>query len=199
MDGGSVRGSLPWSRARRALLKVALGLGVSVPFVRAAGGQDADARKARPQKDDRFVFRDGAREGQIVALADLRSGGPPITAYPIDPRTKIIRNDSRLNQVLLIRLDPADLADETRARGAQGMVAYSAVCTHTGCDIWDWQAETRTIKCPCHFSTFDVKDGARVLDGPAPRRLPALPLRMVDGVPAAAGGFVSRVGFQQGG
>jgi Rieske Fe-S protein len=190
---------LPWSRARRALLKAALGLGMSLPLVRAAGGQDADARKTRPQKDDRFVFRDGAREGQIVALADLRSGGPPITAYPIDPRTKIIRNDSRLNQVLLIRLDPADLADETRARGAQGVVAYSAVCTHTGCDIWDWQAETRTIKCPCHFSTFDVKDGARVLDGPAPRRLPALPLRMVDGVPAAAGGFASRVGFQQGG
>ena len=172
---------------------------MSLPLVRAAGGQDADARKARPQKDDRFVFRDGAREGQIVALADLRAGGPPITAYPIDPRTKIIRNDSRLNQVLLIRLDPADLADETRARGAQGVVAYSAVCTHTGCDIWDWQAETRVIKCPCHYSTFDVKDGARVLDGPAPRRLPALPLRMVDGVPAAAGGFASRVGFQQGG
>ena len=90
MDDGSVRGSLPRSRARRALLKVALGLGMSLPLVRAAGGQDADARKARPQKDDRFVFRDGAREGQIVALADLRSGGPPITAYPIDPRTKII-------------------------------------------------------------------------------------------------------------
>src|SRR4030095_11761318 len=70
MDGGSVRGSLPWSRARRALLKVALGLGMSLPFVQPAGGQDADARKARPQKDDRFVFRDGAREGQIVALAD---------------------------------------------------------------------------------------------------------------------------------
>jgi hypothetical protein len=42
-------------RARRALLKVALGLGMSLPPVRPAGGQDVDARKARPQKDDRFV------------------------------------------------------------------------------------------------------------------------------------------------
>jgi rieske iron-sulfur protein len=198
MDEGSGCRSLPRSRARRVLLKLALGLGLGLPFIEPARGQDADPRKARPQKDDRFVLR-GTREGQIVTLADLPKGGPPVTVYPIDPKTKIVRDDSRLNQVLLIRLDPADLADETRARGAQGVVAYSAVCTHTGCDLWDWQPETKTIKCPCHFSTFDIKDGARVLDGPAPRRLPALPLRMVEGVPAAAGGFIGRVGFVQGG
>jgi Rieske Fe-S protein len=166
---------------------------------RTAWGQDVDPRKARPQADDRFVFRSGSRQGQVVTLADLPQGGPPIIAYPIDPKTEIVRNDSRLNQVLLIRLDAADLAEETRARSAQGVVAYSAVCTHTGCDLWDWQPETKTLKCPCHFSTFDVKDGARVVDGPAPRRLPALPLRMVDGVPAAASRFVGRVGFEQGG
>jgi rieske iron-sulfur protein len=190
---------VPLSRARRTLLKLAFGLGLGLPFIEPARGQDTDPRKARPQRDDRFVFPSGTRDGQIVTLADVPKGGPPVTAYPIDLKTKIVRNDSRLNQVLLIRLDPADLADETRARSAQGVVAYSAVCSHTGCDVWDWQPETRTIKCPCHFSTFDVKDGARVLDGPAPRRLPALPLRMVDGVLAAAGGFVGRVGFQQGG
>ena len=199
MDDGPGCESLPRSRARRDLLKLALGLGLGLPFIEPVRGQDADPRKARPQRDDRFVFRGGTGEGQIVTLADLPKGGPPVTAYPIDPTTKIVRNDSRLNQVLLIRLDPADLAEETRARGAQGVVAYSAVCTHTGCDVWDWQPETRTIKCPCHFSTFDIKDGARVLDGPAPRRLPALPLRMVAGVPAAAGGFIGRVGFEQGG
>ena len=200
MDDGSGCRSLPRSRARRALLKLALGFGLGLPFIEPARGQDVDPRKARPQKDDRFVFRGGAREGQIVTLAGAAArAGPRSPTYPIDPATKIVRNDSRLNQVLLIRLDPADLADETRARGAQGVVAYSAVCTHTGCDQWEWQPETKTIKCPCHFSTFDIKDGARVLDGPAPRRLPALPLRLVEGVPAAAGGFIGRVGFEQGG
>src|SRR3989442_195672 len=88
--------------------------------------------------------------------------------------------------------DPA----EARTHAAEGIVASSAICTHTGCDSWEWQAQTRTIKCPCHFSTFDVRDGARILDGPAPRRLPALPLKVIDGVLAAAGGFSSRPGVQ---
>jgi rieske iron-sulfur protein len=190
--------SLPQSHARRrALLKVAVGMGLGLPFP--VLSQDPDPRKARPQTDDRFVFRGGAREGQIVTLADLPLGGPPVTAFPVDLKAKIVRNDSRLNQVLLIRLDPAELSEQTRARAADGVVAYSAVCTHTGCDLWDWEAGTKTLKCPCHFSTFDAKDGARVVDGPAPRRLPALPLRMIEGVPAAAGGFVGRVGFEQGG
>ena len=193
------RGNAPLSLARRVFLKFGLCLGLGLSFIECAWGQDTDPRKARPQKDDRFVFRGGTKEGQLIALDDVPKGGPPVTAYPIDPKTKIVRNDSRLNQVLLIRLDPADLTDETRARSAQGVVAYSAVCTHTGCDQWDWQPETKTLKCPCHFSTFDVKDGARVLDGPAPHRLPALPLQTADGVLAAAGVFVGRVGFEQGG
>jgi len=193
------RSDAPLSLARRVFLKFGLCLGLGLSFIECVWGQDTDPRKARPQKDDRFVFRGGTKEGQLIALDDVPKGGPPVTAYPIDPKTKIVRNDSRLNQVLLIRLDPADLTDETRARSAQGVVAYSAVCTHTGCDQWDWQPETTTLKCPCHFSTFDVKDGARVLDGPAPRRLPALPLQTVDGVLSAAGAFVGRVGFEQGG
>jgi len=135
----------------------------------------------------------------MVTLARLPLGGPAATAYPMDPATKTVRDGSRLNQVMLIRLDPGDLAEETRRRAAGGIVAYSAVCTHTGCDTWDWHAQTRTIKCPCHFSVFDVKDAARVLDGPAPRRLPALPIRLVDGIVTVAGGFVGRPGFQQGG
>ena len=52
------------------------------------------------------------------------------------------------------------------------------------------------VKCPCHDSEFDPKDGARVVTGPAPRRLP-LPLKIVDGVLMAAGGFAGRVGFKQ--
>jgi Rieske Fe-S protein len=180
-------------------LKLGLGLGLGLPAIHPARGQAIDPRKARPQKGDRFVFRSGSREGQLVTLADLPKGEPPVTAYPIDSASKIVRNDSRLNQVLLIRLDPADLAQETRARSAQGVVAYSAVCTHTGCDVWDWLPESLTVKCPCHFSTFDIKDGARVLDGPAPRRLAALPVQIAAGAPEVAGGFVGRVGFDQGG
>ncbi len=164
---------------------------------RSAEAQVADPRQARPQPGDRFVLMAGNRKGEIVSLADVPLGAPPVAAYPMDPAVKVVRDQSRLNQILLVHLDPAELSPETRARAADGIVAYSAICTHTGCDIWEWQASTRTIKCPCHFSTFDVKDGARVLDGPAPRRLPSLPLKITDGVLAAAEGFLSRPGFQQ--
>ena len=121
----------------------------------------------------------------------------PLAEYQVG--TGIVRDDSRLNQVLLVRLDPGVLDAQTRARAAEGIVAYSAVCTHTGCDAWDWQAASGTVKCPCHFSEFDLKAGARVLNGPAQRRLPSLPLKIADGAPVVAAGFVGRPGFESGG
>src|SRR2546427_9240591 len=184
---------------RRAVLNLAVGVGLALPVAGLVSAQDADPRKARPQRNDRFVSAGGDRKGHLITLADLPAGGTPLVAYPMDPEARIVRDDSRLNQVLLVRLDPNRLNSDTRARAADGIVAYSAVCTHTGCDIWDWQPASSTIKCPCHFSEFDLKESARVLNGPAPRRLPALPLKVVDGVPTVAGGLVRPPGFETGG
>ncbi len=184
---------------RRTVLKAALGLGLGLALRDPARAQDPEPRRARPRPGDRLVFASGPRKGESIRPRDLSPNGEPLTAWPMDPRTKIVRDDSRLNEILLLRLEPADLSDETRARSAEGIVAYSAVCTHTGCDVWEWHAATKTVKCPCHFSVFDPKDGARVLDGPAPRRLPALPLEVADGVLTAAGEFVGRPGFQPAG
>jgi Rieske Fe-S protein len=187
------------SQGRRAVLKLALSVGLLLP-ANLVGAQNDDPRKARPQANDRFVFARGDRKGQTITVADLSAGGPPVIAFPIDPVSKIVRDGSRLNEVFLVRLESSELNAETRARAADGsVVAYSAVCTHTGCDEWDWQRASGTVKCPCHFSEFDLKDSARVLNGPAPRRLPALPITIVDGVPVAAGGFVGRPGFESGG
>jgi rieske iron-sulfur protein len=187
------------SQGRRAVLKLALGAGLILP-VNLAGAQNDDQRGARPQTNDRFAFARGDRKGQTITVADLPAGGTPVTAFPIDPMSHIVRGGSRLNEVLLVRLGSRELNTETRARAAEGsVVAYSALCTHTGCDGWDWQRASGTIKCPCHFSEFDLKDRARVLNGPAPRRLPALPLTIIEGKPVAAGGFVGRPGFESGG
>ena len=187
------------SPGRRSILALALGLGVGVPLARVVESQEPTARRARPQPNDRFVFVTGERKGRVISLGDVPAGGPPLTAYPMDVASGVVRDDSRLNQVLLVRLDPGVLDAETRARAADGIVAYSAVCTHTGCDAWDWQAASGTVKCPCHFSEFDLKAGARVLNGPAPRRLPALPLKIAEGAPVVAAGFVGRPGFESGG
>lgn len=190
--------------SRRRVLKAAAGLGVALPLIRlgdlaSEALAESDPKTTRPQPGDRLVLAaaDGERREALTPTA-VPPGGPPLTAYPMDPSTGVVRDGSRLNQVLLIRLEPRELAEETRARAVAGIVAYSAVCTHTGCDLWEWEPRTKTIKCPCHFSVFDVKDAARVLDGPAPRRLPALPLETIGGVLAAAGGFLGRPGFQGG-
>jgi rieske iron-sulfur protein len=192
------------SASRRSVLKTVAGLGVVLPLIRpgarARGAPaESDAKTARPQPGDRLVRAGEGERRPALTPTSVPPGGPPVIAYPMDPASGVVRDGSRLNQVLLVHLEPADLAEETRARAAAGIVAYSAVCTHTGCDQWEWQAQAKTIKCPCHFSTFDVKDAARVLDGPAPRRLPALPLDTMGGVLVVAGGFVGRPGFQQGG
>ena len=188
-----------WCPARRDVLRLALAVGSGLVAAGRADAQDAGARRVRPQPNDRFVFAGGPRKNELVARDDLPPGGPPAVTYPMDPVSKIVRDDSRLNQVLLVRLDPSRLNGDTRARAAEGIVGYSAVCTHTGCDTWDWQPGAGIVKCPCHFSEFDLKNGAQVLNGPAPRRLPALPLRIVDGVPVVGGVFIGRPGFETGG
>src|SRR5262249_42622933 len=182
------------SRDRRALLKATLGVGLLVRRVSIAAADDP--KIARPQSGDRFVFAFGDRAGQTIKADDLPLGGPQQLAYPMDPETKTIRDGSLLNQVILIRLDPNQLSAETREYAADGVVAYSAICTHPACPVSMWRTAANAFFCSCHASQFDPKDRARVIDGPAPRRLPVLPVRISDGVLAAAGGFVGSVGGQ---
>jgi Rieske Fe-S protein len=108
-----------------------------------------------------------------------------------------VRNDNRLNLVILAKFDPAALSDETRARAADGVVAYSAVCTHQGCPVNAWSKDKNAFVCSCHGSVFDPKKGAQVIFGPAPRPLAALGLKLKDGVVTVASTFSGRVGGEQ--
>lgn len=58
-----------------------------------------------------------------------------------------------------------------------GLRAYSAVCTHFACVV-KWDGERNQIICPCHDGYFAVEDG-RVLAGPPPTALEALPVQVV--------------------
>jgi Rieske Fe-S protein len=198
LAGGS---SMNRREPRRAMLRGALAIGVGLPLLdlcaRAIPEASAqgDPKSQRPQNGDRFVFRTGDQTGKVITVADIPVGGPPVPAFPMDP-SGVVRDGSRLNQLLLVRLTLTDLSEETRGRSAEGVVAYSGVCTHTGCDITLWKAESIRFRCPCHESEFDPKDAGRVVGGPAPRRLPRVPVKVVDGVPVAAAGFLGRPGFQ---
>ena len=178
--------------ARRALLKGALAAGLAPPFTETALPDDPKA--ARPQQGDLFVFVRGDKAGTVIAPADVPAGGAPLFAWPMEPSSKTVRDGSRLNQVLLVRLDADAFDDKTRERSADGVVAYSANCTHALCPVTGWKAERQLLWCPCHNSEFDPRNGADVVFGPAPRPLPALPLKIADGALTAAGTFLGRVG-----
>lgn len=179
---------------RRAMLQGALALGVSLPLLEARAATEDDPKKARPQEGDQFVFFSGERKGEIIRAEDLPLGGPQIVAYPMDPATSTVRNGSRLNQVLLIRLEMDQLSQDTKAKAAEGVVGYSAACTHEACPVSMWKQDKGTLYCACHGTQYDPKDAAKVVDGPAPRRLAMLPLKIEDGVLVAAGTFTGKVG-----
>ncbi len=162
---------------------------------RLALAQD-DPKRERPREGDVLV-RIGAAGSAPLQVADLPLGGPQTLAWPMEPATSVVHDGTRLNKVLLLRLDPAGFDPVTRARAAGGVVAYSAICPHAGCDVTQWQAATQRLECPCHYSQYDPKTGAAVVGGPSPHALPALPLKSIDGKLVVAKPFTGRVGFQQ--
>jgi ubiquinol-cytochrome c reductase iron-sulfur subunit len=91
--------------------------------------------------------------------------------------------------LVLVRLpqDRLDLPPTLAGYDANGIVAYSKICTHAGCAISMYRVPLfapdepqPALVCPCHYSTFDPATGGTVLFGPAGRPLPMLPLE-VDG------------------
>src|SRR5499427_2990422 len=178
---------------RRTILGLAL-----LPLLAGPARAAEEGEAARPlAPDDRFVFLTGPKKGQVVRAEDLALGGPQVQAYPMAP-DGTVRSDSRLNLVILARFDPASLTNETRARAADGVVAYSAVCTHQGCPVNMWSKERNAFVCSCHASIFDLRNGAEVIDGPAPRPLAALGLKLQDGVVTVASTFSGRLGGEPG-
>ena len=57
-------------------------------------------------------------------------------------------------------------------------IAFSGKCPHLGCAFKWRQHKTlgQVFLCPCHLSIYDA--AGKVLDGPAPRALDALPIRI---------------------
>jgi rieske iron-sulfur protein len=77
------------------------------------------------------------------------------------------------------------------------------ICAHAGCPVTGWVKESSgdkdVLKCFCHNSEFEPRQGAQVVFGPATRRLAALPLTISGGSLVVAAAFVGKVGAQQAG
>jgi len=185
------RGSI----GRRQLLRDGLCLGVGLSLAPAVTLGQTDPAARRPQEGD-WLVRSGDASDTPLTPDDIRLGDSQTLVWAMDPTDRTVRRGSRLNLVLLLRLDPEQLSQQTRSRSADGIVGYTAICTHTGCEVEEWEPGRRFLQCGCHASAFDPSDGARVVDGPAPRALPALPLKIGEGRLVVAGPFTTRVGFE---
>ena len=177
--------------SRRSVLGLVGGMVAATPIM----GQPPN--RLRPQAGDELVFDEGPLQGEVVRPGLLELHARPISAMARDTASGVVRDGSRLNRVMLTRIDSGQLTPRFQPYSADGIVAYSAVCTHTGCDVFNWDEEQLRMACPCHESQFDIYDGGRVVGGPAPRPLAMLPLEIVDDTVRVAGPFRGRVGFQQ--
>lgn len=173
---------------RRGLLKGSLitalaiaPLSLLVPQIGGLGG-DWNLDKYR-----RTLWEPGTRlardhDGSPIRASDVTIGsvfhvipeGLYDLEHPLEAKAKAV--------VLLIRLDPQDLNIQPGREdwSFDGIVAYSKICTHVGCPVALYEQQTHHLLCPCHQSTFDVANGAKVVFGPAKRPLPQLPIAVDD-------------------
>jgi ubiquinol-cytochrome c reductase iron-sulfur subunit len=127
-----------------------------------------------------------------VKLGDLSIGG----IQTVMPEGFGSADDHALAPTMLIRFAPGQiLSSKEQNWGVDYHVAYSKICTHAGCPISLYEQQTHHLLCPCHQSTFDMANDAKVIFGPAARPLPQLRIAAdSDGYLYAVGPYSQPVG-----
>lgn len=182
---------------RRKVLRLAAG-GLVAGLTLAGRGAQAGTPVARVIPGDLLVADDADGEPTPLKVADIKPG-KPLLAFPFDAAKKQPRSETRLNKVVLIRFAESELDAKLKAVSAGGVLAFSSVCTHNGCDVKTWMAKEQVLACFCHGSKFSPTQGGVVMGGPAPRPLPLLPLALKDDTLVVAGDFTAPPGYAQGG
>lgn len=172
--------------SRRNLLRWAIGLGFGAyafAFTLPALALQALRQERREiAAGDELVYTSaaGAQAGQPIRAGEIREGSG-VQAFPRG------KDEDQNNLINLVRVGSGN--------GAEGLVAYSAICTHLGCAVYANLNERGHIACPCHNSQFDPAADARPVGGPANRPLPSLPINVnAEGTIVAAGPFNGQVG-----
>lgn len=132
--------------------------------------------------------------GQPIRAADFNSPGGILSVVPEGYEHDL--NALAKATLILIKFRPEEIKSGVRQNWTHdGIVAYSKICTHVGCPAALYEQNTHHILCPCHQSTFDAADGAKVIFGPAARPLPQLPISVDEqGYLIAQGDFDVPVG-----
>lgn len=178
---------------RRKVLRLAAG-GLVAGLTLAGRSAQAAAPVARVVPGDLLVEDDADGEPTPLKVADLKPG-KPLLAFPFDAAKKQPRSETRLNKVVLIRFAESELDARLKAVSAGGVLAFSSVCTHNGCDVKTWMAKEQVLACFCHGSKFAPTQAGAVMGGPAPRPLPLLPLALKGDTLVIAGDFTAPPGY----
>jgi ubiquinol-cytochrome c reductase iron-sulfur subunit len=182
---------------RRKLLRNSLLLGAGslailpVPFLFGFG---------RFQHKERVLAKTGWKAGsrlldelgRPVKMGDLEIGGAK-TVFPDVPGGRRLADSAAF--IIRMRPDELKVKEDRKNWSVDGHIVYSVICTHLGCPVKLYEQQTHHLFCPCHQSTFDAADEAKVLFGPAARNLPQLAISVdADGYFVARGDFNEPVG-----
>jgi Rieske Fe-S protein len=139
---------------RRTTLAGAAGLGLGLPLLAACGGGGGGDSASGSGSDSGSSGDDGssAKAGTVLGPAsDIAVGGGKVYG---DENVVVTQPE------------------------AGSFKAFSATCTHQGCQVS--KVAAGTIDCNCHFSKFSIADGS-VEDGPASKPLPSVGITVANG------------------
>lgn len=167
---------------RRTFFKACAGLSIAAVDITAnkAEAKTKSPEKTRPQVGDILVHDDISEGIKPILASKLELNVQQTMAFPQDSSSLIVRDGSRFNKIMVIRLNPKDMDEETLSKSANGVVAYSAICTHQGCDVNSYLDDKKEFFCFCHLSRFDPLKAGAVTNGPATKKLAMLPIEEIN-------------------
>ena len=105
--------------SRRTVFKMGLATGIAMPM--SALGQSPS--RLRPQPGDQLVFEEGPNQDALVRPELLELEARPLSALARDPATELLRDGSRLNRMMIMRIDPELMSARYQANVAEGVIA----------------------------------------------------------------------------
>ncbi|MBB3040424.1 Rieske 2Fe-2S domain-containing protein [Nocardioides sp. LMS-CY] len=200
---------------RNSLLGAVGLLGVpAIVFLRDLGPTNAQVTKAQPYPGaglEHTIWEQGMRVVRDVVGTPIKPGdlqiGDLVNAEPEglfkspwdgEPLEGLaLQVGKSKGAVVVVRMEPDEIIPGKGRENwsVDGILCYSKICTHVGCPISLYERTTHHLLCPCHQSTFDLADSAKVVFGPAARPLPQLPLAVdSEGYLVAQSDFTEPVG-----
>ena len=192
-----------FNQERRNLLKTSCVLAGATAVVTIGGSLPAfaDGQKNVPQVGDVFVYNDGPKKGTVATVDDVVLDAKPILVAAKDPNGAVREPENCL--ALLYRVDkaklPADMAGDT----IDGVVAFSAICTHQGCTMTEFHKADDLVAfsgfiCPCHDAIFDPLQDGKNVAGATCATLAYFPIKSDGGKITVSGEPSAQVGIIKG-